>query len=181
MTIKSKEKRKRNWRRAKLDLWQTNHQSPRSLHLVPKSVTARYIFSLFSELFSSREKFCSQCSSLLNPLPSLRWCHTRRFATTIFSSTKSCNIVTLYCTRNLRCDITFRVCRMNDYPAINGSNCSVCLALWQPPLLFRSQSALIGWVLFLRERWILYSTANDPQPQMIPRMDPKWSSTASDP
>ena len=54
MTIKSKEKRKRNWRRAKLDLWQTNHQSPRSLHLVPKSVTARYIFSLFSELFSSR-------------------------------------------------------------------------------------------------------------------------------
>ena len=33
----------------------------------------------------------------------------------------------------------------------------------------------------------LYSTANDPQPQMIPRpqmipqMDPKWSSTASDP
>ena len=34
---------------------------------------------------------------------------------------------------------------------------------------------------------ILYSTANDPQPQMIPRpqmipkMDRKWSSTASDP
>ena len=33
----------------------------------------------------------------------------------------------------------------------------------------------------------LYSTANDPQPQMIPRlqmipkMDRKWSSTASDP
>ena len=27
----------------------------------------------------------------------------------------------------------------------------------------------------------LYSTANDPQPQMIPKMDPKWSSTASDP
>ena len=33
----------------------------------------------------------------------------------------------------------------------------------------------------------LYSTANDPQPQMIPRpqmipkMDPKWSSTANDP
>ena len=93
MTIKSKEKRKRNWRRAKLDLWQTNHQSPRSLHLVPKSVTARYIFSLFSELFFSRAKFCSQCSSLLNPLPSLRWCYTRRLATTIFSSTKSCNIV----------------------------------------------------------------------------------------
>ena len=35
--------------------------------------------------------------------------------------------------------------------------------------------------------WVLYSTANDPQPQMIPRpqmipkMDRKWSSTASDP
>ena len=34
---------------------------------------------------------------------------------------------------------------------------------------------------------VLYSTANDPQPQMIPRpqmipkMDRKWSSTASDP
>ena len=34
---------------------------------------------------------------------------------------------------------------------------------------------------------ILYSTANDPQPQiiprpqMIPKMDRKWSSTASDP
>ena len=34
---------------------------------------------------------------------------------------------------------------------------------------------------------ILYSTGNDPQPQMIPRpqmipiMDRKWSSTASDP
>ena len=27
----------------------------------------------------------------------------------------------------------------------------------------------------------LYSTANDPQPQMIPKMDRKWSSTASDP
>ena len=35
--------------------------------------------------------------------------------------------------------------------------------------------------------WDMYSTANDPQPQMIPRpqmipkMDRKWSSTASDP
>ena len=35
--------------------------------------------------------------------------------------------------------------------------------------------------------WVLYNTANDPQPQMIPRpqmipkMDRKWSSTASDP
>ena len=28
---------------------------------------------------------------------------------------------------------------------------------------------------------LLYSTANDPQPQMIPKMDRKWSSTASDP
>ena len=28
---------------------------------------------------------------------------------------------------------------------------------------------------------VLYSTANDPQPQMIPKMDRKWSSTASDP
>ena len=27
----------------------------------------------------------------------------------------------------------------------------------------------------------LYSTASDPQPQMIPKMDRKWSSTASDP
>ena len=27
---------------------------------------------------------------------------------------------------------------------------------------------------------VLYSTANDPQPQMIPKMDRKWSSTASD-
>ena len=35
--------------------------------------------------------------------------------------------------------------------------------------------------------WAVYSTASDPQPQMIPRpqmipkMDRKWSSTASDP
>ena len=29
--------------------------------------------------------------------------------------------------------------------------------------------------------WVLYSTGNDPQPQMIPKMDRKWSSTASDP
>ena len=28
---------------------------------------------------------------------------------------------------------------------------------------------------------VLYSTANDPQPQMIPKMDRKWSSTVSDP
>ena len=28
---------------------------------------------------------------------------------------------------------------------------------------------------------VLYSTANDLQPQMIPKMDRKWSSTASDP
>ena len=28
---------------------------------------------------------------------------------------------------------------------------------------------------------ILYSTANDRQPQMIPKIDRKWSSTASDP
>ena len=27
----------------------------------------------------------------------------------------------------------------------------------------------------------MYSTANDPQPQVIPKMDRKWSSTASDP
>ena len=39
-----------------------------------------------------------------------------------------------------------------------------------------------------REKFgVLYSTANDPQPQMIPRpqmipkMDRKWSSTPSDP
>ena len=38
-----------------------------------------------------------------------------------------------------------------------------------------------------RPKGALYSTANDPQPQMIPRpqmipkMDRKWSSTASDP
>ena len=31
------------------------------------------------------------------------------------------------------------------------------------------------------QRLVLYSTANDPQPQMIPKMDRKWSSTASDP
>ena len=36
-------------------------------------------------------------------------------------------------------------------------------------------------------KWVLYSTTNDPQPQMIlrpqmiPKMDRKWSSTASDP
>ena len=41
-------------------------------------------------------------------------------------------------------------------------------------------------VAYLRYR-VLYSTANDPQlqmiprPQMIPKMDRKWSSTASDP
>ena len=42
----------------------------------------------------------------------------------------------------------------------------------------------------LMQKWqqkVLYSTGNDPQPQMIPRpqmilkMDRKWSSTASDP
>ena len=40
---------------------------------------------------------------------------------------------------------------------------------------------------FAKSPRVLYSTANDPQPQMIPRpqmipkMDRKWSSTASDP
>ena len=40
---------------------------------------------------------------------------------------------------------------------------------------------------YATEEEVLYSTANDPQPQMIPRpqiipkMDRKWSSTASDP
>ena len=55
------------------------------------------------------------------------------------------------------------------------------------------------WIFFLANHWnrlknysaiilsVLYSTANDPQPQMIPRpqmipkMDRKWSETASDP
>ena len=34
-----------------------------------------------------------------------------------------------------------------------------------------------GWAM----KRALYSTANDPQPQMIPKMDRKWFSTASDP
>lgn len=39
--------------RGKFQPREDNHQSPRSLHLVRKSVTARYTFSLFSEVFSS--------------------------------------------------------------------------------------------------------------------------------
>ena len=61
----------------------------------------------------------------------------------------------------------------------------------RPPLLG------LGWFVFIGggggrawdslQMWALYSTANDPQPQMIrrpqmiPKMDRKWSSTASDP
>ena len=49
------------------------------------------------------------------------------------------------------------------------------------------ESAVHFWDQMVNKRKELYSTANDPQPQMIPRpqmipkMDRKWSSTASDP
>ena len=61
--------------------------------------------------------------------------------------------------------------------------------LWQSVALVDSQlwlAVITGNPLPWVQR-VLYSTANDPQPQMIPRpqmipkMDRKWSSTASDP
>ena len=53
--------------------------------------------------------------------------------------------------------------------------------------LFTHKSGDLGAISVKEPRGVLYSTANDPQPQMIPRpqmipkMDRKWSSTASDP
>ena len=46
---------------------------------------------------------------------------------------------------------------------------------------------LLNCIKKTSNEWVVYSTANDPQPQMtprpqmIPKMDRKWSSTASDP
>ena len=51
--------------------------------------------------------------------------------------------------------------------------CNACAALWE--------QINKGFFTIPRPLRALYSTANDPQPQMIPKMDRKWSSTASDP
>ena len=54
------------------------------------------------------------------------------------------------------------------------------------PLAHETMKRLPCWCIE-KILWVLYSTANDPQrqmiprPQMIPKMDRKWSSTANDP